>query len=145
MPSKAPERPSGGTRTASSPVRLRVLIPGLLRSYTGGAAEVEFWLAASHSGAGPASPDPASPGSAPGCAGHSHSLPPPDVPPAANVAAALAELDRRFPGLRFRLVDEQGGIRPHIKLFLDARQVRDLGIGLPASGELMIVGALSGG
>lgn len=145
MPSKAPERPAGGTRTAPSPVRLRVLIPGLLRSYTGGAAEVELWLAASQSGASPASPDPASPGSAPGSPGRPHSLPPPDVPPAGTVAAALAELDRRFPGLRFRLVDEQGGIRPHIKLFLDARQVRDLGIGLPASGELMIVGALSGG
>ncbi len=146
MPSKAPERPAGGTaRTASSPVRLRVLIPGLLRSYTGGAAEVEVRVAASPAGASPASPDPASPGSAPVSPGRSHSLPPPDVPPAATVAAALAELDRRFPGLRFRLVDEQGGIRPHIKLFLDARQVRDLGIGLPASGELMIVGALSGG
>lgn len=144
MPSKAPERPAGGTRTASSPVRLRVLFPGLLRSYTGGAAEVELRLAASPADC-PATPDPASPGSAPGSPGRPHSLTPPDLPPAATVAAALAELDRRFPGLRFRLVDEQGGIRPHIKLFLDARQVRDLGIGLPASGELMIVGALSGG
>jgi molybdopterin synthase sulfur carrier subunit len=141
MPSKAPERPAGRTATtAASPVRLRVLIPGLLRSYTGGEAEVELWLAASPAAASPPTPDPS-----PVSPGRSHSVPPPDVAPEANVAAALAELDRRFPGLRFRLVDEQGGIRPHVKLFLDARQVRDLGIGLPASGELMIVGALSGG
>ena len=141
MPSKGRERPAGGTAaTAAPPVRLRVLIPGLLRSYTGGEAEVELWLAASPAAASPATPDPA-----PGFPGRSRSVPPPAVPPGANVAAALAELDRRFPGLRFRLVDEQGAIRPHVKLFLDARQVRDLGIGLPASGELMIVGALSGG
>jgi sulfur-carrier protein len=141
MPSKARERPAGAT--AATPIRLRVLIPGLLRSYTGGEAEVELWLAASPAAASPAAP--ATPGPAPGPPGRSRSVPPPAVPPAANVAAALAELDRRFPGLRFRLVDEQGGIRPHVKLFLDARQVCDLGIGLPASGELMIVGALSGG
>jgi hypothetical protein len=144
MPSKGRKRPAGATAAAvAPPIRLRVLIPGLLRSYTGGEAEVELWLAASPVAASPATP--AAPGPAPGSPGRSRSVPPPDVPPAANVAAALAELDRRFPGLRFRLVDEQGGIRPHVKLFLDARQVRDLEIGLPASGELMIVGALSGG
>ena len=141
MPSKGRERPAGATAAAvAPPIRLRVLIPGLLRSYTGGEAEVELWLAASPVAASPATPDPA-----PGFPGRSRWVPPPAVPPGANVAAALAELDRRFPGLRFRLVDEQGAIRPHVKLFLDARQVRDLGIGLPASGELMIVGALSGG
>jgi hypothetical protein len=63
----------------------------------------------------------------------------------ATVARALAALDARFPGLRFRIVDEQGAIRPHIKLFVDGELARQLAA--PAAGcrELMIVGALSGG
>jgi molybdopterin synthase sulfur carrier subunit len=28
-----------------------------------------------------------------------------------TVAEMLADLDRRFPGIRFRMIDEQGGIR----------------------------------
>jgi molybdopterin converting factor small subunit len=62
-----------------------------------------------------------------------------------TLGAALAELDRRFPGVRFRLIDEQGAIRPHIKLFVDGELARDLAAGLAPGGELMIVGALSGG
>jgi sulfur-carrier protein len=62
-----------------------------------------------------------------------------------TVAQTLAALDARYPGLQFRLVDEQGAIRPHVKLFVEASLVRDLGAVVPRGGELMIVGALSGG
>ena len=106
----------------ASPVRLRVLIPGLLRSYSGGARVVELQF------------DPlaaAGPDGAPA--------------PRPSVATALVELDRRFSGLRFRLVDEQGDLRPHIRLYLDATEIRRLDAPLPPAGELMIVGALSGG
>ncbi|HZQ61143.1 MAG TPA: MoaD/ThiS family protein [Casimicrobiaceae bacterium] len=58
---------------------------------------------------------------------------------------ALRELDRRYPGLRFRIVDEQHRVRQHIKLFVDARLVRDLATPITDARELMIVGALSGG
>ena len=57
----------------------------------------------------------------------------------------LVALDRAFPGLRFRIIDEQGRIRPHIKLFVDGTQARDLAAPLPPAATLMIVGALSGG
>jgi len=108
-----------------SSVRLRVLIPGLLRSYTGGEARVDLTLGPSRM--------PSGSGMSPAA------LAPPCV------ETALRELDRQFPGLRFRLVDEQGAIRPHIRLFLDANQLQALDAPLPAAGELMIVGALSGG
>lgn len=62
-----------------------------------------------------------------------------------TLADALAELDARFPGLRFRIVDEQGAIRPHIKIFVDGELARDLGTAARPEAELMIVGALSGG
>jgi hypothetical protein len=68
-----------------------------------------------------------------------------DIDECRSVADALAVLDTRFPGIRFRIVDEQGGIRPHIKLFADAELVRHLATPTQGCRELMIVGALSGG
>jgi sulfur-carrier protein len=68
-----------------------------------------------------------------------------ELPAAETLAEALAALDDRFPGFRFRIVDEQGAIRPHIKLFIDGELARQLVAPLGACRELMIVGALSGG
>jgi len=62
-----------------------------------------------------------------------------------TLADALAELDARYPGFKFRIVDEQGALRPHIKIFLDGEVARDLKTPTRFAGELMIVGALSGG
>ncbi len=64
---------------------------------------------------------------------------------APTLGDALAELDTRFPGFRFRIVDEQGAIRPHIKIFVDGMLARELGTDVHPDAELMIVGALSGG
>ncbi len=61
-----------------------------------------------------------------------------------TLGAVLDDLDRQFPGLRFRIIDEQDNVRTHIKLFVNGEQVRDLGIGI-AAGEVAIVMALSGG
>lgn len=58
---------------------------------------------------------------------------------------ALADLDRRFPGLRFRIVDEQGRIRRHIRFFVNGQQTFDLGYRLTDDDEIYIVQALSGG
>ena len=64
---------------------------------------------------------------------------------AGTAAQVMAELDRRFPGLAFRVVDEQGKIRPHMSVFLDQDLIRDLGTPVPPGSELYLVGALSGG
>jgi len=58
---------------------------------------------------------------------------------------ALPDLGARYPGMRFRLVDEQRAVRPHIKLFVDGELVRRLDAPVDGAAELMIVGALSGG
>jgi len=68
-----------------------------------------------------------------------------EVAAASTLADGLDALDTRFPGLRFRIIDEQGAIRPHIKLFVDGALARNLSVPLSSAGELMIVGALSGG
>lgn len=61
------------------------------------------------------------------------------------VADVVDDLDRRYPGIRFRMIDEQRRIRRHIRLFHDGDMVRELNQPLRADGELLIVQALSGG
>jgi molybdopterin converting factor small subunit len=68
-----------------------------------------------------------------------------EIPAAASLVEAVDALDARFPGLRFRIVDEQAAIRPHIKLFVDGVLARNLSVPLASAREVMIVGALSGG
>jgi sulfur-carrier protein len=63
----------------------------------------------------------------------------------ATLADLLDDLDRRFPGLRFRIIDEQDCIRTHIKLFVSAEQVRHISTPLQPHDEVSIVMALSGG
>ena len=63
----------------------------------------------------------------------------------ATLAAVLADLDRTYPGIRFRMIDEQDRIRPHIRVFVNGKQVRDLAQPLRATDEVVIVQALSGG
>lgn len=96
--------------TTAADATLVVRIPGLLRSYTAGAASV--------------------------------SVPTHD---ATTVDDVLRELDARYPGFRFRIIDEQQNVRRHIKVFTDTELVHDLSTGVNGAREMMIVGALSGG
>ena len=63
----------------------------------------------------------------------------------ATIAELLAELDRRYPGIRFRMIDEQDRMRPHIRFFVNGEQVFDMGRPLAPRDEVQIVQALSGG
>jgi molybdopterin converting factor small subunit len=62
-----------------------------------------------------------------------------------TVDEVLRDLDRQFPGIRFRLVDEQQNVRKHMKVFVNDEAVRDLGTPVRASDEITIMQALSGG
>ena len=64
---------------------------------------------------------------------------------AGTVGEAIAAMDRRFPGVAFRVIDEQGGVRPHVNIFLGEQSVRDLETPVSAGAEIYLVGALSGG
>ena len=63
----------------------------------------------------------------------------------ATLVALLADLERRYPGIRFRMVDEQERIRRHIRVFINGDQVFDLSRPLHAADEVTIVQALTGG
>lgn len=62
-----------------------------------------------------------------------------------TLAGALADLDRLYPGIRFRMIDEQNRIRRHIRFFVNGEQTFDLAQALGPADELVIVQALSGG
>ncbi len=62
-----------------------------------------------------------------------------------TLAALFADLERRFPGLRFRVVDEQGQLRPNMRVFVNGAGVRDLNHALRPDDFVAIVLALSGG
>ncbi|MBI3375203.1 MAG: MoaD/ThiS family protein [Betaproteobacteria bacterium] len=63
----------------------------------------------------------------------------------ATLGAVLTDLERRYSGIRFRIIDEQDQIRRHIRLFVNGEQVHDLSQPLDAKDELVIVQALTGG
>jgi molybdopterin converting factor small subunit len=62
-----------------------------------------------------------------------------------TIDEVLRDLDRRHPGLRFRVVDEQDHMRPHVRFFVNGEQVFDLGRRLGPEESVQIVQALSGG
>ena len=62
-----------------------------------------------------------------------------------TVAGVLAELERAHPGMRFRMIDEQDRIRPHIRIFVNQREVRSLEETLAPRDEVHLICALSGG
>jgi molybdopterin converting factor small subunit len=62
-----------------------------------------------------------------------------------NVGELLLDLERRYAGIRFRIVDEQGQVRKHLRIFVNRMEVRALDAPLAASDEVHILQALSGG
>lgn len=62
-----------------------------------------------------------------------------------NLIELLADLDRRYPGIRFRMIDEQDSVRPHMRIFVNREQVDHLSVPLTSTDEVHILQALSGG
>lgn len=62
-----------------------------------------------------------------------------------TLGEVLDDLDRRYPGIRFRVVDEQDRLRRHVRCFVNAADARDVGMRVDDGDEIYIVGALSGG
>ena len=60
-----------------------------------------------------------------------------------TLAAILDDLDRQFPGIRFRMIDEQDRVRPHILIYVDGESRRR--VEGPAGAVIKIAAALSGG
>jgi len=57
----------------------------------------------------------------------------------------LADIEQQFPGLCFRIIDEQGNMRPHMRFFVNGEQVFELTRPLAPTDAIALVQALSGG
>lgn len=62
-----------------------------------------------------------------------------------TISDVVDELDKRYRGLAFRIIDEQRQIRRHIAIFVGENMVRQLDVELKPNARVQIVGALSGG
>lgn len=62
-----------------------------------------------------------------------------------TLAELLVNLDRNYPGIRFRMIDEQDRIRQHIKIYVDHQLVDRITVPLKGTEQIQIVCALSGG
>ncbi len=76
---------------------------------------------------------------------HSYTQGPEVEASGATLGEVLVDLERQFPGIRFRMIDEQDRMRPHIRFFVNHRIVRELDAPLGEHDEVAIVQALSGG
>ena len=63
----------------------------------------------------------------------------------ATLGEVLTSLDETFPGLRFRVVNEQDEIRPHVRLVVNESIARDLKSPVGPGDTVHIIAALSGG
>ena len=63
----------------------------------------------------------------------------------ATLGEMMLDLERQFPGIRFRMIDEQDRVRAHMRIFVNGEQEFSLKRALAPSDEISIVQALSGG
>lgn len=61
-----------------------------------------------------------------------------------TVDELLLDLDRQYPGMRFRIVDEQDTIRPHMRVYVNG-EAAVLETAVSPRDEVAILMALSGG
>jgi sulfur-carrier protein len=62
-----------------------------------------------------------------------------------TLAEVLAHLEQRCPGIRFRMIDEQNRIRPHMRLFVNSNEALELSAAVHDGDTVHIICALSGG
>jgi molybdopterin synthase sulfur carrier subunit len=63
----------------------------------------------------------------------------------ASLREVLANLDADYPGMRFRMIDEQDAIRPHIRLFVNKNEVLQIDYPVADGDTVHLIAALSGG
>jgi molybdopterin converting factor small subunit len=62
-----------------------------------------------------------------------------------TLAEVLGSLEERCPGIRFRMIDEQDRIRPHMRLFVNSSEARELSARVADGDTVHVICALSGG
>ncbi len=63
----------------------------------------------------------------------------------ATLTEMIKDLDERYPGIRFRMVNERGALRPHVRIFVNGTIANKLEASVCDADEIVILQALSGG
>lgn len=66
----------------------------------------------------------------------------------ATLDAVFADIDRRHPGFRARILDAQGDLRSYVNVYVgdtDARDSSGLQTAVPEGSEVMVIPAMAGG
>ena len=66
----------------------------------------------------------------------------------ATVAALVADLDKRHPGIRERICDDSGAVRLFVNIFVNGEDIRflqNLDTAVKAGDEVSVVPAIAGG
>lgn len=63
----------------------------------------------------------------------------------ATLGEMFVDLERQFPGIRFRVIDEQEHLREHLQIFVNQRIAKDLSEQVKPEDEVRIIAAISGG
>ncbi len=66
----------------------------------------------------------------------------------ATLADVIADIDRRHPGFRARVLDDSGAIRTYVNVYVgdaDARDAGGLDAAVPDGSEVMVIPAMAGG
>ncbi|MHA1991868.1 MAG: MoaD/ThiS family protein [Candidatus Hodarchaeales archaeon] len=62
-----------------------------------------------------------------------------------TIIELLKDLNKRFPGIMFRIINEQEEIREHMRIFVNQNSIKELNFPINDSDEIQILQALSGG
>lgn len=65
-----------------------------------------------------------------------------------TLAAVVADLERRYPALRGRILDERGGLQSYVNVYIGGTDARHAGGGealVPDDADVMVIPAMSGG
>lgn len=65
--------------------------------------------------------------------------------PSTSLAGLVEDLDRRWPGMRDRLIESGPRIREHINVFVDGERSRDLAAPLSDTSVVHVIPAVAGG
>lgn len=66
----------------------------------------------------------------------------------ATLDEVFADIERRHPGFRARVLDDDGAIRTYVNVYIgedDARERGGTGAAVPDGGEIMVIPAMAGG
>ena len=63
----------------------------------------------------------------------------------ATLDEVLRQLDKSYPGMRFRIINEQDRVRKHIKIFVNEELTEDIYVPVQVNDRIHIICALSGG